>query len=137
MTNYIVRTLQNSFALWPICERLLCLLHKFKMLSYGFASTQHLGFSTLLRSVKNPAKWLWSFFRLLTILYKLCHDRHQISFKCNQAAGLASTQQKEDFSTSVENVYYLSMNEQAPISQSIPHRNLLHLMMVYVRTCEV
>merc|ERR1712083_537259 len=29
------------------------------------------------------------------------------------------------------------MNEQAPISQSIPHRNLLHLMMVYVRTCEV
>ena len=43
-------------------------LHKFKMLSYGFASAQHLGFSTLLRSVKNSAKSPWSSFRVLTTI---------------------------------------------------------------------
>ena len=71
MTKYIVWTLQNNLGLWPICERSLRSLHKFKMLSYGFASAQHLGFSTSLRSVKNSAKSPRSFFRVLTIIY--CH----------------------------------------------------------------
>ena len=71
MTKYIVWTLQNNLGLWPICECSLRSLHKFKMLSYGFASAQHLGFSTSLRSVKNSAKSPRSFFRVLTIIYSL------------------------------------------------------------------